>query len=87
MYYVCDYDGIRKEFDTFEEADAWLQSRPDCDDMWISCDEDCEPDDIDSDFGFDAYEGCYTYDCQVWHKNFKKGIDIPFGVWYTTYMR
>jgi len=22
-----------------------------------------EPDDIDSDFGFDPYEGCYTYDC------------------------
>ncbi len=25
--------------------------------------EDYEPDDIDSDFGFDAYEGCFTYDC------------------------
>ena len=24
---------------------------------------DCEPDDIDSDFGFDPYEGCFTYDC------------------------
>jgi hypothetical protein len=25
--------------------------------------EDDEPEDIDSDFGFDPYEGCYTYDC------------------------
>lgn len=25
--------------------------------------EDEEPCDIDSDFGFDPYEGCYTYDC------------------------
>ena len=24
---------------------------------------DDEPADIDSDFGFDPYEGCYTYDC------------------------
>jgi len=22
-----------------------------------------EPDDIDDDFGFDPYGGCYTYDC------------------------
>lgn len=22
-----------------------------------------EPDDIDDDFGFDPYEGCFTYDC------------------------
>lgn len=30
------------------------------------CEEDDdyeEPDDIDDDFGFDPYEGCYTYDC------------------------
>lgn len=25
--------------------------------------EDDEPSDIDSDFGFDPYEGSYTYDC------------------------
>ena len=24
---------------------------------------DDEPGDIDEDFGFDPYEGCYTYDC------------------------
>ena len=24
---------------------------------------DDEPADIDSDFGFDPYDGCYTYDC------------------------
>ena len=30
-----------------------------------SCAEECdqEPADIDDDFGFDPYEGCYTYDC------------------------
>lgn len=26
-------------------------------------DEDDEPDDIDSDEGFDPYAGCFTYDC------------------------
>ena len=25
--------------------------------------DDFEPADIDSDFGFDPYEGCFTYDC------------------------
>ena len=25
--------------------------------------DDDEPEDIDDDFGFDPYEGCYTYDC------------------------
>ena len=24
---------------------------------------DYEPADVDDDFGFDPYEGCYTYDC------------------------
>ena len=24
---------------------------------------DYEPPEIDDDFGFDPYEGCYTYDC------------------------
>lgn len=33
------------------------------------CPEDDEPADIDSDFGFDPYEGCYTYDCQVQQKS------------------
>lgn len=31
-----------------------------------SCEEENdyeEPTDIDDDFGFDPYEGCYTYDC------------------------
>lgn len=27
------------------------------------CEYDDEPEDIDDDFGFDPYEGCYTYDC------------------------
>jgi len=35
--------------------------------VWDSCseaeDEDYEPDDIDSDFGFDPYMGCFSDDC------------------------
>lgn len=34
-------------FDYDEEDDSW----------------DDEPDDIDSDEGFDPYEGCFTFDC------------------------
>lgn len=30
------------------------------DDSWEEAD---EPDDIDSDMGFDPYEGCFTWDC------------------------
>ena len=26
-------------------------------------DDGYEPEDIDDDFGFNPYEGCYTYDC------------------------
>lgn len=35
-----------------------FQSSEDDDEDW-----DDEPDDIDSDEGFDPYEGCFTYDC------------------------
>lgn len=35
--------------------------------VWDSCseaeDEDYEPNDIDSDFGFDPYMGCFSDDC------------------------
>lgn len=34
----------------------------DCQDEMFSCPDD-EPDDIDSDEGFDPYEGFYTFDC------------------------
>lgn len=38
------------------------------DDPEMECDaffglDDCEPEDIDDDCGFDPYEGCFTYDC------------------------
>ena len=33
------------------------------DDDEAPCSYDDEPDDIDDDFGFDPYEGCFTYDC------------------------
>lgn len=32
-------------------------------DIFADDDEYIEPPDIDDDFGFDPYEGCYTYDC------------------------
>ena len=35
------------------------------DDNEAPCNYDDEPDDIDDDFGFDPYEGCFTYDCQT----------------------
>ena len=40
-----------EEDDLFEDDDEH--------DSWI----DDEPDDIDSDEGFDPYEGCFTFDC------------------------
>lgn len=63
MYYVLTDAGIDREFDILDEALAY------CDrlnengvDAWVSEDDD-EPYDIDSDFGYDPYMGEYTYDC------------------------
>lgn len=63
---------------SYEEAEKalaeWLEKLGWDDVMWdwdsavaevFEPDFDDEPADIDSDFGFDPYEGCYTYDCQV----------------------
>jgi len=53
------------------ECNLWWADYPDtpcschADPDWpapCECD-DYEPDDIDDDFGFDPYEGCYTYGC------------------------
>lgn len=70
IYYVLTDAGIDREFNPLDEAFAY------CDylnengiDAWVSGDEDYvpeddyEPDDIDSDFGYDPYMGEYTYDC------------------------
>lgn len=46
----CAGDCAPCEYDDAEPADD-----PD--------DWDYEPDDIDSDMGYDPYEGCYTWDC------------------------
>ena len=66
MFYIMygQYGDFVKAFDTEEEALAYIESKSCPDDYWV-CTDDEEPDDIDSDFGFDAYAGCYTYDCQV----------------------
>lgn len=74
MWYVLTDNGIYDEFDNWSAAEALadkLNSRGI--DAWI-CSDDEEPADIDDDFGFDPYEGCYTYDCQAadFQKNVKK---------------
>ena len=61
MYYVLNDDGLVAEFDTFEEAEAFIASQNCPDDFWVSSDD--EPDDCYDECGFDPYEGCYTYDC------------------------
>lgn len=62
MFYVLSDEGIEREYSNLEDAIHYVDTHED-DDLWISSDEDEEPTDIDSDFGFDPYEGCYTYDC------------------------
>ena len=53
-----DFCGVRE---TEEEAIAWVEDHEDA--WYCSEDEDCKPDNIDDDFGFDPYMGEYTYDC------------------------
>lgn len=50
---VGEYDYVN---DAIERCDMF-------EDAWISSDEDDEPADIDSDFGYDPYMGECTYDC------------------------
>lgn len=62
MYYVLSgYGYVEEEFETFEEADAYLEAHG-TEDMWISSDEDDEPS-YNEDEGFDPYMGDYTWDC------------------------
>lgn len=68
-YYVLMEDGIFGEYDSLEEAETVcdkFNSRGE--DAWICTDDECEEDDrfyedYDSDFGYDPYLGCCTYDC------------------------
>ena len=59
------------EFDNVDDA---VECCNRFEDAWISSDEDADLDDgeyrdsCNLDDGFDSYEGCYTYDCQVWQK-------------------
>ena len=39
MFYVCSEDGIKKEFETFDDADFYIDNNGD-DDMWITSDAD-----------------------------------------------
>lgn len=53
------------ELSTTEREQLISQICPKCQTSFF-CEDDEEfeePDDIDLDFGFDPYEGCYTYDC------------------------
>lgn len=62
MFYVCSAEGILKEYQKFEEAEAYIENSDDPDDMWISSDEEDDYDDVDE-MGYDPYMGEYTYDC------------------------
>ena len=46
-----------------EEYENYASCHYPYDDDEAPCSYDDEPDDIDDDFGFDPYEGCFTYDC------------------------
>lgn len=48
----------------FDEAIDFINEHPNKDDLYIRSVDGCdEPNDIDDDFGFDPYMGCYSYDC------------------------
>lgn len=40
MYYVLSDEGIVREFQTADEAIAWVDNQPDTDDLWISTDDE-----------------------------------------------
>lgn len=40
MYYVLCDEGIVREFQTADEAIAWVDNQPDADDLWICTDEE-----------------------------------------------
>lgn len=59
--YEEGYKNAAEQFDGYSEEDDDLEDLEnliDPDDVEYD-----EPEDIDDDFGFDPYMGCYTYDC------------------------
>ena len=53
-----------KYYFTAEEFDAYyVETDMEVSEDWDEESEDLEPNDIDSDEGFDPYEGCFTWDC------------------------
>lgn len=63
MFYVMSDGGIEEEFETFAEADAYIEESGCAEDLWIESDEDDYEPSYNEDEGFDPYEGCYTWDC------------------------
>ena len=64
-YYVMSDMGIEEEFDSFEEADNYIDMNGDPSTLWIATDEDeddFEPS-YNEDEGFDPYMGDYSWDC------------------------
>ena len=48
LFYVCSEYGIEEEFETFEEADCYIDAHG-TDDMWITSDAEDDWDDGESD--------------------------------------
>jgi len=66
--WLLTYDEMMKEVrelygweeDVCDLTEYYLDTGDEVPEDW---NEDPEPDDIDSDAGFDPYEGCFTWDC------------------------
>ena len=63
MFYVMSDCGVEEEFETFAEADAYIEESGCAEDLWVESDEDDYEPSYNEDEGFDPYEGCYTWDC------------------------
>lgn len=55
---VLEYHFTAEEFEA-----CYVETDMEVPEDWGEESEDLEPDDIDSDVGFDPYEGCFTWDC------------------------
>lgn len=62
-YYVMSDMGIEEEFDSFEEADNYIDMNGDPSMLWIATDEDDFEPSYNEDEGFDPYMGDYSWDC------------------------
>ena len=63
MWYVMSDAGVEMEFDTFEEADNYVDANGSSM-LWVESEEDADDyyDDYDE-CGYDPYMGCYSFDC------------------------